>query len=55
MGLDIAALMKLKGVRRVKAVALVAGFEVSKRGHNQGMGIGPSVTCPADGAAILSV
>jgi DNA repair protein RadC len=54
MGLDMAGLTKLKGVGRAKAAALVAGFELSKRGLNQGMGIAASVTCPADGAAILS-
>jgi len=54
MALDFVALTSIKGIGRAKAAGLVAGFELAKRGLNQGMGIAPSITCPADGAAILA-
>lgn len=54
MALDCVALTGIKGIGRAKAAGLVAGFELAKRGLNQGMGIAPSITCPADGAAILA-
>ena len=54
MDLDFKGLIKIKGIGRAKAASLVAGFELAKRGLNQGMGIAPSITCPADGAAMLA-
>ncbi|MBT3601745.1 MAG: DNA repair protein RadC [Candidatus Latescibacteria bacterium] len=54
MDLGFEALTQIKGVGRAKAAGLVAGFELAKRGLNQGMGIAPSITCPADGAGMLA-
>jgi DNA repair protein RadC len=54
MDLGFEKLTQIKGIGRAKAAGLVAGFELAKRGLNQGMGIAASITCPADGAAMLT-
>ena len=46
--MDLEALTTIKGIGRTKASGLIAGFELAKRGLNQGMGIAPSITSPAD-------
>lgn len=54
MALSLEELTQIKGIGRAKGAGLVAGFEMARRGLNQGMGIAPSITCPADGAAMLA-
>ena len=46
--MDLETLTTIKGIGRAKASGLIAGFELAKRGLNQGMGIAPSITSPAD-------
>lgn len=54
IGLDFADLTQIKGVGRAKAAGLVAGFELAKRGLNQGMGIAPAITRPVDAVGLLA-
>ena len=42
------ALTRIKGVGRAKGAGLVAAFELSRRALNQGMGIAPAISRPAD-------
>ena len=52
--LDLASLTSIKGVGRAKAAGLIAGFELARRGLNQGMGIAASITSPADAVGLLA-
>ena len=52
--MDLSKLTTIKGIGRAKAAGLVAGFELAKRGLNQGMGIAPSITSPADVLGLLT-
>ena len=52
--MDLKKLTTIKGIGRAKAAGLVAGFELAKRGLNQGMGIEPSITSPADVLGLLT-
>ena len=52
--MDLKQLTTIKGIGRAKAAGLVAGFELAKRGLNQGMGIEPSITSPADVLGLLT-
>lgn len=54
MEMDLASLTEIKGVGRAKAASLVAGFELARRGLNQGMGIAPSISRPADAVGFLA-
>lgn len=54
VSMDIHQLCKVKGMSKSKAEILVSAIEIAKRGLNQGMGILPSITCPEDGAQIVS-
>jgi len=51
---DFAVLTEIKGVGRAKAAGLVAGFELARRGLNQGMGIAPSISRPSDAVGFLA-
>ena len=52
--MDVKKLTTIKGIGRAKAAGLVAGFELAKRGLNQGMGIEPTITSPADVLGLLT-
>jgi len=52
--LDLEFLTSIKGVGRAKAAGLIAGFELAKRGLNQGMGIAASITSPVDAVGLLA-
>ena len=52
--MDLNKLTTIKGIGRAKAAGLVAGFELAKRGLNQGMGIAPSITSPVDVLGLLT-
>ncbi|MCE2431771.1 MAG: DNA repair protein RadC [Candidatus Latescibacteria bacterium] len=52
--MDLTKLTTIKGIGRAKAAGLVAGFELAKRGLNQGMGIEPTITSPADVLGLLT-
>ena len=52
--MDLKKLTTIKGIGRAKAAGLVAGFELAKRGLNQGMGIEPTITSPADVLGLLT-
>ena len=54
MAMGLAELTSIKGVGRAKAAGLVSGFELSRRALNQGMGIEPSITKPADAVGLLA-
>lgn len=54
LGMGRDELVRIKGISAGKADMLLASFELARRGLNQGMGILPSITCPADGAAMLA-
>jgi DNA repair protein RadC len=54
VGMSRNDLMKIKGISVSKAEISIATFELVKRGLNQGMGIAPSISCPADCAAMLA-
>ena len=47
-------LVRIRGISAGKADILLASFELARRGLNQGMGIAPSITCPGDGAELVS-
>ncbi|MYC13069.1 MAG: JAB domain-containing protein [Gemmatimonadetes bacterium] len=52
--MDLKELTTIKGIGRAKAAGLVAGFELAKRGLNQGIGIEPTITSPADVLGLLT-
>ncbi len=52
--MDMQKLTTIKGIGRAKAAGLVAGFELAKRGLNQGIGIEPSITSPVDVLGFLT-
>ncbi|MCY3681746.1 MAG: DNA repair protein RadC [Gemmatimonadetes bacterium] len=52
--MDLKKLTTIKGIGRAKAAGLVAGFELAKRGLNQGMGIEPTITSPVDVLGFLT-
>lgn len=52
--MDLKELTIIKGIGRAKAAGLVAGFELAKRGLNQGIGIEPTITSPADVLGLLT-
>lgn len=52
--MDLKNLTTIKGIGRAKAAGLVAGFELAKRGLNQGIGIEPSITSPVDVLGFLT-
>lgn len=52
MGRD--QLIRLKGITETKANLIISAFELSRRALNQGMGIAPSITCPADAAGMVA-
>lgn len=52
--MDLKELTTIKGIGRAKAASLVAGFELAKRGLNQGIGIEPSITSPVDVLGFLT-
>ena len=47
-------LEKIKGIGKTKAALLIAIFELAKRGLNQGLGLLPSISQPADAVTFLS-
>ena len=47
-------LQQVKGIGRTRAVLLAAAFELAKRALNQGMGIMPSISRPADVLPIIA-
>ena len=52
--MDLKKLTTIKGIGQAKAAGLVAGFELAKRGLNQGIGIEPSITSPVDVLGFLT-
>ena len=52
--MDLKELTTIKGIGQAKAAGLVAGFELAKRGLNQGIGIEPTITSPADVLGLLT-
>ncbi len=52
--MNLKELTTIKGIGRAKAAGLVAGFELAKRGFNQGIGIEPTITSPADVLGLLT-
>ena len=52
--MNLKELTTIKGIGRAKAAGLVAGFELAKRGLNQGIGIEPTITSPADVLGLLT-
>ncbi len=54
VGLALVELTCIKGVGQAKAAGLIAGFELARRGLNQGMGIAPTITRPADAVGLLA-
>lgn len=46
-------LLKVKGLSNTKVDVLLAGFELSRRGLNQGLGVAPSISCPEDAANLV--
>ena len=52
MGLE--ALTRIKGIGRAKGAGLVAAFELSRRALNQGMGIAPAISRPADVLPVIA-
>ena len=52
--MDLKQLTTIKGIGQAKAAGLVAGFELAKRGLNQGIGIEPSITSPVDVLGFLT-
>ncbi len=52
--MDLKELTTIKGIGQAKAAGLVAGFELAKRGLNQGIGIEPSITSPVDVLGFLT-
>ena len=45
---------RLKGLGKAKAAALIAAFELARRGLGQGMGLLPAITNPVDALALLA-
>ena len=54
LAMSLEDLTGIKGVGRVKAAGLVAGFELARRGLDRGMGIAPSIARPADVVPIVA-
>ena len=54
LGMDLEGLRRIKGIGRAKAAGLLAGFELSRRALNQGVGIAPSISAPADVVSIVA-
>ncbi|MBT5829130.1 MAG: DNA repair protein RadC [Candidatus Latescibacteria bacterium] len=54
VAMDREKLCTVKGLSSNKADLLSTAFELAKRGLNQGLGIAPSITCPADAASMLA-
>ncbi len=52
MGLE--RLSHLKGLGKAKASVLVAAFELTRRGLQQGMGVLPTISTPAEAVALLT-
>ncbi len=52
--MDLKNLTTIKGIGQAKAAGLVAGFELAKRGLNQGIGIEPTITSPVDVLGFLT-
>ena len=48
------ALTRIKGIGRAKGAGLVAAFELSRRALNQGMGIAPAISRPADVLPVIA-
>jgi DNA repair protein RadC len=54
LGMDADQLRRQKGIGCVKAGALVAAFELARRGLHKGMGVEPIVACPSDALPMLT-
>ena len=54
IGMNWEEIQKVKGINIAKATLLLAAFELARRGLNQGMGILPSISRPADILPIIS-
>lgn len=54
VAMEAGQLCRLKGIGRVKAGGLVAGFELARRGLHKGLGVQPIVSCPADTLPLLT-
>ena len=54
LGMGLEALARLKGVGRAKAGVLVAAMELARRGLQQGMGVLPVISCPAEVVPLLA-
>ena len=52
--MDLRQLSMLKGVGKAKASVLVAAFELARRALQEGLGIAPVISCPADALPLLS-
>ncbi len=54
MQMSLDQLSHLKGLGKVKASTLVAAFELARRGLQQGLGVLPAISCPAETVALLA-
>ena len=54
MEMDMEKLIHIKGVGKAKASVLVAAFELARRGLQQGLGVLPTISSPAEAVALLT-
>ena len=52
--MDLGKMQGIKGVNISKAILLLAAFEFTRRGLNQGMGIAPSISRPSDVVGLVA-
>ena len=52
--MDRAQMKRINGLTATKVDLLIAGFELARRGLNQGMGIEPSISRPSDVVSLLT-
>jgi DNA repair protein RadC len=54
MEMDVEGFTKIKGIGQAKATIIVAGFELARRGLNQGIGVEPCIGRPRDVVGLLT-
>lgn len=54
LDMERSELVKIRGISAGKVDMFLAAIELTKRGLNQGMGVAPSISQPADAAGMLS-
>ena len=54
IGMQLSELIAVKGIGRINGAGLIAAFELARRALNQGLGIEPPITKPADAVGMLT-